>query len=103
MINAIATQRADKVLAQVAAGTQDSGVIREAIADAIKAAFREGDDSSIIADIAHHVAEVSMDVTQAHRDSRAHRLLNAMERYVRVVLTDKAEDDIAQDDEESDE
>ena len=94
--------RADKVLAQVAAGMQDSGAIREAIADAIRAAFRDGDEPSIIADIAHHVAEASNGVTQAHRESHAHRLLNAMERHVRVVLTEKAEDDIAQDDEEDD-
>lgn len=100
MINAIATQRADKVQAQVAAEIQDSGAICEAITDAIKAAFHDGDEASIIADIAHHVAEVSMDVTQAHRDSHAHRLLNAMERYARAALTEKAEDDIAQDDDE---
>jgi len=95
--------RADKVQAQVAAEIQDSGAICEAITDAIKAAFHEGDEASIIADIAHHVAEASNGVTQAHRESHAHLLLNAMERYVRVVLTEKAEDDIAQDDEESDE
>ena len=95
--------RADKVLAQVAAGMQDSGVIRKAIADAIRAAFREGDQAYIIADIAHHVAEASIGVTQAHRDSHAHRLLNAMERYARAALTEAAEIDIALDDEESDE
>lgn len=95
--------RADKVLAQVAAGMQDSGVIREAIVNAIQTAFREGDESSFIADIAHHVSEASNGVTQAHRDSHAHRLLNAMERYARAALTEAAESDIPQDDEESDE
>lgn len=92
--------RSDRVLAQVAAGMQDSGVVREAIADAIRAAFREGDESSFIAEIAHYVAESSNGVTQAHRESNAHRLLNAMERHVRAALTSKAEDDIPQDDDE---
>lgn len=95
--------RDDQIRATVAAGMQDSGVIREAIADAIRAAFREGDESSFIAEIAHHVAESSNGVTQAHRESNAHRLLNAMERHVRAVLTDKADDDLPQpDDEEND-
>lgn len=94
--------RADKVLAQVAAGMQDSGVIREAIVDAIQTALREGDESSFIADIAHYVAESSNGVTQARRESNAHRLLNTMERHVRAELTAKAEDDIAQDDDEDD-
>lgn len=92
--------RADAVLAQVAAGMQDSGVIREAIADAIRAAFREGDEAAIIADIAHHVAEASGGVTHATRESHAFRLLRAMETYARAALTAKAEDDIAQDDDE---
>lgn len=95
--------RDDQILATVAAGMQDSGVIREAIEDAIRAAFREGDESSFIAEIAHHVAEVSMGVTQAHRDSHAHRLLNAMELRVRLALAEKAEDDLPQPDDEENE
>lgn len=92
--------RDDQIRATVAQGMQDSGVIREAIADAIRAAFREGDESSFIAEIAHYVAESSNGVTAAHRESNAHRLLNAMERHVRAVLTDKANDDLPQPDDE---
>lgn len=49
------------------------------------------------------VAESSNGVTQAHRESHAHRLLNAMERYARAALTEAAEIDFPLDDEESDE
>lgn len=95
--------RDDQIRATVAAGMQDSGVIREAVADAIRAAFREGDESSFIAEIAHYVAESSNGGTQSHRESNAHRLLNAMERHVRAVLTATAETDTPQpDDEEND-
>lgn len=97
--------RSDRVLAQVSAGMQDSGEIREAITDAIKAAFREGDEPGLIADIAHLVAESGVDAecfSGHHRDWIAIRLLNAMERYARAALIAKAEDDIAQDDEDED-
>ena len=95
--------RDDQIRATVAAGMQDSGVIREAITDAIRAAFREGDESSFITNIAHHVAESSMGVTQACRESHAIRLLNALESRVHVELTEKADNDLPQpDDEEND-
>ncbi len=96
--------RADKVLAQVAAGMQDSGVICEALQDWTDAIRREGGTNTLLHEIAYAVAESSMDgVTQAHRETLANRLLATLERYARVVLTDKAEDDLPQpDDEEND-
>lgn len=94
--------RTDKVQAQAVAWMQDSAAIREAITNAIRAAFDEGDEPAIIADIAHHVAEASIGVTQAHRDSHAHRLLNLMERHVLAALAEKAQDEIPQDDDDDD-
>lgn len=96
--------RDDQIRATVAQGMQDSGVIREAIVDVIKAAFREGDEPWLIADIAHLVAESSMDSTGSMRDWHAIRLLNSMEHYVRSVLNARANDDTPKpDDEENDE
>ena len=95
--------RDDHIRATVAAGMQDSGVICEAISDAIKAALRDGDEAAIIADIAHHVAEASGGVTHATRESHAFRLLRAMETYARAALTAKAEDDLPQPDDEENE
>ena len=96
--------RDDQIRATVAAGMQDSGVICEALQDWTDAIRREGGTNTLLHEISHAVAESSMDgVTQAHRETLANRLLATLERYARVVLTDKVEDDIAQDDEESDE
>lgn len=103
MINAIATQRADKVLAQVAAGMQDSEVIREALNDVIRESIREGYESHIMIDIASAIEEASREgISQAHWETVGTRLLHRLERYARAALTEKAIDDIAQDDDEDD-
>lgn len=91
--------RDDKVHALVAQRMQDSAAIREALADMLANAAREGDEPGLIADIAHHVAETSGGVTQAHRESHAARLLYAMERIVRNALTTAAEDETPEDEE----
>ena len=78
--------RDDHILAPVAAGMQDSGVIREAITAAIEAAFRTGDQAYIFADIAHHLAAASNGVNHWHREFHAMRLFNALETYARAAL-----------------
>ena len=96
--------RDDQIRATVAAGMQDSGVICEALQDWTDAIRREGGTNTLLHEVAHAVAESSMDgVTQAHRETLANRLLTTLEHYSRVVLTDKADDDLPQpDDEEND-
>lgn len=95
--------RDDHIRATVAAGMQDSGVIREAIAAVVEEAFRKGDQAYIFADIAHHLASASASASHAHREFRAMRLFNTLETYARAALTAKAEDDLPQpDDEEND-
>ena len=97
--------RADKVLAQVAAGMQDSGVIREALQDSIAGAWHEGDESHILIDIAAAIEEANIPgITPAHWETVGTRLLHTLERYARAALTAAAEIDTPQpDDEENDE
>lgn len=95
--------RDDKVRALVAQRMQDSAAIREALADMLSREVHEGEEPGLIADIAHHVAETSGGVTQAHRESHAARLLYAMERIVRNALTTAAEDETSEDDDEENE
>lgn len=94
--------RSDRVLAQVAAGMKDSGALQESITGAIKGAFHEGFEPWIIAEIAHLIAESSMDPNGHLRDWHAIRLLNAMEKYACSVLTAKAEIDTPLEDDEDD-
>ena len=94
--------RDDHIHATVAAGMQDSEAILEALQDWMDAMRREGGTNSILADIAHHVAETSF-AGDGRRDLHSYRLLAEMETYARAALTAKADDDLPQpDDEETD-
>lgn len=96
--------RADKVLSQVAAGMQDSGVIREALTDSIRASIREGDESHILIDIASAIEEANLPgISPAHWETVGTRLLHTLERYARAALTEAAESDVPLEDEEDEE
>ena len=96
--------RDDQIRATVAAGMQDSGVIREALQDSIAGAWHEGDESHILIDIASAIASANQpEISQAHWETVGTRLMHALEKYARAALTAKAEDDTPQpDDEEND-
>lgn len=96
--------RADKVLAQVAAGMQDYYAVREVLADSVKKSLVEGDESHIMIDIASAISEANQPgVSPAHWETVGTRLLHTLERYARAALTEAAESDIPLSEEESDE
>ena len=96
--------RADKVLAQVVAGMQDYYAVREVLADSVKKSLVEGDESHILIDIASAISEANQPgISPAHWETVGTRLLHTLERYARAALTDAAEIDTPQEDEESDE
>ena len=97
--------RDDQIRATVAAGMQDSDAIREVLTDSIRESIREGDESHILIDIASAIESASRDepfASLGYRQATAMRLLDSLECYARAALTAKAEDDIAQDDDEED-
>lgn len=96
--------RADKVLAQVAAGMQEHDKVFEALEDSLRTSLRNLDSSHILIDIASAISEANQPgVSPAHWETVGTRLLHTLERYARAALTEAAEIDTPQDEEESDE
>lgn len=93
--------RADAVLAQVAAGMQDRERIREVLEDSLRQDFDEANAPHILIDIASAIDQANQPgISPAHWETVGTRLLHTLECYARAALTAKAEDDIAQDDDE---
>ena len=92
--------RDDHIRATVAYGMRDCYAIREALSDSIRAAFREGNESAILIDIASMISEAAI---LDDWDSVSPRLAYVLECHARAALTAKAEDNTPQpDDEEND-
>lgn len=84
--------RSDRVLAQVAAGMQDSDAVLEAI---------KSDRENVLQFVATAISSANAEgVTPARWETIGTRLMHHLERYARAALTEAAEIDIPLDDEE---
>lgn len=95
--------RDDQIRATVAQGMQDSEKVYEALTHAAWLERRDAGRESILSDVASAIERANYPPNADSREVIAIRLLNALESYARSALTDAAESDTPQpDDEEND-
>lgn len=94
----------DQIRATVAQGMCNSETVADVLDLSFYAAHKNAETHPMLHDIASAISSASEEgITQAHRETIATRLLHTLEGYARTALTENAESDTPQpDDEEND-